>query len=132
MTELEDIIDAGFDGTICTEPPIHRGEVRNITSCTRAIIVELNNSDDMVMGIMDQAHYNPDSYDGWICKLCTETSYADALNIIKAIKKVCSTYAATSAENILQWEGGTWKIFNEMRWEFTFVIMVYRAGIASY
>jgi len=81
---------------------------------------------------LERKFFDPASHDAYICKFCSQTSEADLLNMKKAIKKVLALYTPTSAENILEWIGGTFKPFNKVRWEFEFIIIIRKAAIAAY
>lgn len=131
MTDINDIISDNFDTGICTKPDIiddskacRRGYIR-VISTRRAHTV------DALEGIVARKYYDSESYDSWITWVISNTE-ADAENILKAIKKVCATYTGGTDENILEWEGGEWKPFNNVRYEVKFVLLKRKSGIAGY
>ncbi|MFX1296295.1 MAG: hypothetical protein ACFFD2_15770 [Promethearchaeota archaeon] len=132
MTDLETIISDNWDEGICTKPSFISLITETPDFYQRIIGTRIDNDDDRVKDAMDRKFFDPDSHDGYIIHIVTQTSYADLKNMIQAIKKVCATYSPTSAENVLDWERGTYKIWNDMRWEYINVILVYKAGIAAY
>jgi len=132
MTSLNSILDSNWDGTICTKPSFMTLRHGNYRGYQRVVGTQkIVKSDDMI-GLLTRDHYDPDAYDAYDVIITTMTSEADLENMITAVKKVCATYTPTSAENILKWEGGNYDPFNNVRWIFTFSILVYRAGIVGY
>jgi hypothetical protein len=131
MTDINSIISDNWDATIVTAPTIADELRRSRNTMNEGITTLISNTSDMVIGILDRSHLDPDSYDGYICWVISATE-ANLLKYIKAIKKVCAEYTPTSDENVLKWEGGDWKIFNNKRFEFQFVLIVYKAGIQLY
>ena len=131
MTDINDIIDANFDEGICTKPDIIDDSKACRRGFTRVISTRRTTTIDDIEGIAQRRFFNPDAYDAWITWVISNTE-ADAENIIKAIKKICSTYTPTSEENILEWQGGDWKPFNNIRYQFKFVLLKRKSGIQAY
>jgi len=132
ITALNTILANEWDGTICTEPSFITLSESNFRAYTRIVGTQIANNDSRISDVLHRKFYDPSSYDGYICKISSETSEADLLNMRTAIIKVITNYTPTSAENILEWEGGTFNPFNGVRWEFEFIIIVKKAGIAAY
>jgi len=132
MTALNTILANEWDGTICTEPSFITLSESCFRSYERVVGTQIATNDDKIKDVLERKFFDPSSHDAYICKICTQTSEADLNNMKKAIKKVLVLYTPTSAENILEWIGGTFKPFNGVRWEFEFIIIVRKAGIAAY
>ena len=86
---------------------------------------------DEIEGITGRQFFDKDSYDGWVC-WAISTTETDCENIIKAIKKVVATFTPTADENIIQYDGGEWKPFNGVRYEFRFTLLKRKSGKAAY
>lgn len=132
MTAINTIFDNDWDATICTKPSFINLAKNSTVFYSRVVGTVIETNDDKVKDALDRKFYDPDSYDAYRLEIVSETSEADLKNMIKAIKKVCSTYTPTSAENVIDWDRGVYNYWNEMRWEFTITILIYKAGIASY
>ena len=131
MTDINDIISDNFDTGICPKPDIIDDSRACRRGYTRVISTRRTTTIDDIQGITQRQFFNPDAYDAWICWIISTTE-SDAENIIKAVKKLCATYIPTSEENILEWQGGDWKPFNNVRFEFTFVLLKRKSGIQAY
>jgi len=132
MTAINTILDNNWDTDICTKPTIITLKTGNFRAYQRVIGTQLADFDDEVVGIQTRQYYNEDSHDIYICKAASMTSEADLRNMIKAVKKICATYTPTSAENILEWQRGSFMEFNGVRWYCEFALIVRKAGIAAY
>jgi len=131
MTDLKTIFENNFDTNICSKPNFYDGQMRSIATMKRGVVTLLSNTSDEIIGIMERYHFDPNSHDGYICWVVSDT-LDDARNIVKALKKVAATYSPTSEENIIQWEEGSWSIFLDARFEFKFIVIVRKAGVVAY
>ena len=132
MTDINTIISDNFDTDICTKPDIIDDSKMSRRGFQRVISTRIASSIDEIEGIMRRQFFQKDSYDGYICWIISTTE-ADARNIIKATKKICATFVPIPGqENILQWEGGEWTPFNNVRFIFRFVILKRKSGMQAY
>lgn len=131
MTDINDIISDNWDTDICSKPAIIDDSRLNRRWYQRVVSTRRSTTIDEIEGITGREFFNPDSYDGWICWAISNTE-SDCEDIIKAIKKICATYSPTSSEKILEWEGGNWRPFNGIRYEFRFVLLKRKSGVAAY
>lgn len=132
MTDITDIITDNWDATIVTAPDIIKDDLLNRRLYGEVVATRISTTIDEIEGIISRTHFNPDSHDAHICWIESATE-ANAKLYIKAIKKVCATYApVTGQENILQWNGGEWTVFNNVRFMFKFVLIIRKSGIAAY
>ncbi len=132
MTNINDIITDNWDSDIVTIPTVINGLKGNRRLHGRVISTELNTTLDAIEGVTGRRYFNPDSHDAYVTFVETSTE-ADARLIIKTIKKICATYKPVSGqENILQWSGGEWDPFNDVRFMFRFVLIIRKSGIAAY
>lgn len=131
MNSLNTIFDANFDANIATKPDFFDGQVRSINTVRRGVVSMLLLTNDEILGVIDRRYYDRESHDGYIC-WAKSTTEADAINMVKALKKVCATYAGSSDENILQWEEGDWEIFTNAQYVYRFNVIVRKAGMVAY
>jgi len=132
MTDITDIITDNWDSGIVTIPTVINGLINNRRLYQRVIATELISTLDALEGITGRQFFSPDSHDAHEC-FVEAASEDDARNIIKGIKKVCATYTPVAGqENILQWSGGEWTVFNDVRFMFKFVLIIRKAGVAGY
>ena len=132
MTNINDIITDNWDSDIVTIPDVINGLKGNRRLHGRVISTELNTTLDNIEGITGRRHFSPDSHDAYVTFVEAATE-ADTRLIIKAIKKICATYKPVSGqENILQWSGGEWDPFNDVRFMFRFILIIRKSGIAAY
>lgn len=131
MTSLNTIFDNNFDDSITTKPNFYNRTIRNPVSMLRGVVTLLANTDDEIIGIIQRNHYDPESYDGYICWVVAQT-LSDARNIIKGLKKVASTLTPTDDETVMQWETGDWEIFGTHRFIFRFIVLVRKSGLVAY
>lgn len=128
---MNTIISDNFDEGICTKPDIIDDTKMSRRGFERVISTRRASTIDEIEGITGRQFWDKDSYDGWIC-WAISTTEADCENIMKAIKKVAATFTPTTEENIIQYEGGEWKPFNGVRYEFRFVLLKRKAGMQAY
>jgi len=133
MTDLDSILDNATQWATegVTKPTITTEQLLSIYQFTRGIVVRLLDDSDELMGVIDRRYYSPDSHDAWACKIVSST-LSDLRDIKNVIKRICAEYAPTSTENIMEWQPATYKIFNNVRFEYTFVILIRRAVLAGY
>jgi len=131
MTDINTIISDNWDAGIIAKPAIiddtkdiRRGYL-TVVSTRRTTTI------DSIEGITERRFFNPDASDMWVCWAISPTE-ANTELLIKAIKKICATFTPTSEENILQWEGGEWKPFNNTRYEFRFILIRRKSGKQAY
>ena len=132
MTALNTILDNNWDASICTKPTFLTISTTNWRGYMRVVATQKITKLDEIIGAVSRSYFNPDAHDAFHIIITSMTSEADLESMIEAIKKVCATYAPTSAENILQWEGGDLVPFNGVRWIFTMTILVRRSGVSAY
>lgn len=132
MTDITDIISDNWDTDIIAKPAIIKDDLLNRRLYGEVVATRMSTTIDEIEGIISRQHYSPDSHDAYITFVEGATE-ANTKLYIKAIKKVCATYTPVSgAENILQWSGGEWTIFNGVRYMFKFILLVRKAGVAGY
>lgn len=132
MTDISDIITDNWDAGIVAVPSVINGLILNRRFYQRVISTELINILDETKGVTGRQFFDPESHDGYDCFI-EAASASDARLIIKGIKKVCSTYTPVAGqENILQWAGGDWANFNDVRIKFRMLLIIRKSGIASY
>ena len=131
MTDINIIINDNWDTGICVKPDIIDDSRDSRRGYQRVVSTRRSTTIDDIEGIVQRQFFNPDAYDAWITWIISNTE-VDADNMIKAIKKVCATFTPTSDENILEWEGGDWKPFNGVRYEFKFVLLKRKSGYQAY
>ena len=132
MTGINTIISNDWDTNICAKPDI----IDDTKVCRRfyyrVLSTRIVTTDDEIEGIFNRTYYTPESYDAWICWIIDETE-AKARLMIKALKKICARYTPVAGEeNILEWKGGEWYVFNAVRYEHKFVLLKKKSGIAAY
>ncbi len=132
MTHINTIFEDNFDTNITTKPSFYKKQKRHPASVKRGVVTLHINILDDTMGIRERVHFDPKSHDAYFCWVVSETNKADLENIIKALKKVIVTYTPTDTENIIRWEEGKLNPRPNGRWEFTFVVLVRKAGIKLY
>lgn len=131
MTDILDIISDNWDTDIIAEPAIIDDSKDIRRGYLTVISTRRTTTIDDIEGVIARQFFNPDAYDAWVCWAISPTE-ANTELLIKAIKKVCATFIPTSAENILQWQGGEWKPFNGTRYEFRFILIKRKSGIQAY
>ncbi len=132
MTDITDIITDNWDSDIVTIPDIIKDDVLNRRFYLRIVATRISTTLDEIEGITGRQFFSPDSHDAYITFVDGETE-SDVKLMIKAIKKICSTYIPISGqENILQWSGGEWEPFNGVRYMFRFVLIIRKSGVAGY
>ncbi len=132
MTDITDIITDNWDSDIVTAPDIIKGDELNRRFYLRVVATRISTTLDEIEGITGRQFFSPDSHDAYITFVDGETE-SDVKLMIKAIKKICSTYTPVSGqENILQWSGGEWEPFNGVRFMFRFILIIRKSGVAGY
>ncbi|KKN42535.1 hypothetical protein LCGC14_0712210 [marine sediment metagenome] len=132
MTDIIDIITDNWDTDIIALPSIINGLILNRRFYGRVISTELIDILDETEGVTGRRFFDSESHDGYDTFI-EAGSESDAKLIIKALKKICSTYTPVAGEeNILQWVGGSWGNFNDVRIKFKFILIIRKSGIASY
>ena len=138
MTDINDIINDNWDINICAKPDIIDDTKTSRRGYGRVVSTRRTTTIDDIEGIVERRFFNPDSYDAWITWIISSKNSVvsdpedDVENMIKAIKKICSTFTPTGDENILEWEGGDWKPFNNVRYQFKFVLLKRKGGMQAY
>jgi len=132
MTDITDIISDNWDTGIVAKPSIIKDDLLNRRFYNEVVATRISVTIDDIEGIVARQHFSPDSHDAYICWVESLTE-VNTKKYIKAIKKICATYIPVSGqENILEWNGGEWTIFNGVRYIFKFVLIVRKSGIAGY
>ena len=133
MTDINTIMDANWDVGICAKPTFVQLYKGNYRGYERVFGSEKININDEMIGIVDRSHYSPESHDAFKCKVASTTE-SDIENIIKGMKKVCTTFAPSSEENILQWQPlqDRYNHPSNCWFEYDFIILKRKAGIKAY
>ena len=135
MTDVDDILDNATQWATesVTKPTIKTGQLHSIYLMTRGIVVLKLRSDDELIGVVDRNRYSVNSHDVWSCVVVTHTSYADIDAIIGCIKRIIAEYnAVADNETFLNWEGGEFSVWNNVRFEFYFTILRKKSMIAEW
>lgn len=125
MTDIDSILDNATQWATesVTKPTIKTGQIHNITMMSRGIVVKRVSSDDELIGVIDRHAYSIDSHEIWVCAMVSSTSENDLDGIVGCVKRIIAEYVATSTESHLDWQGGDYKYFNNVRFEFFFAIV---------
>jgi len=125
MTDVDSILDNATQWATegVTKPTIKTGQLHSVRMMTRGIIVKKVTRDDELIGVVDRSKYSVRSHDAWVCAITTMTSADDLENIIGCIYRIIAEYTQTSTETYLDWQGGTYDIWNNKRWTFRFAIL---------
>lgn len=130
MADLDDIFDDNWNDGNVTKPAIIRAEVKSLNLYDRAITVRLMRKEEDYMGIINRDKYSPQSHDGWIVRVVSNTQ-SDAEDIINETRRIVAQYNGTDDEDQFGlWELGDWETIVPFRWEFRFVVMIEKAGIS--
>lgn len=135
MTDINDILDNATQWTTegVTKPAIKTGQLHSVHLMSRGIVVQLLRSDDELTGIVDRNRYSVDSHDMWSCVVVSMTNQADIDAIIGCIKRIIAEYTAVADnETYLNWAGGEFTNFNNVRFEFYFTIARKKSMIAEF
>lgn len=134
MTDIKDILDNATQWTTesVTKPTVYYGQLRTTYSLNRGIMVKKITREDKLIGVIDRRFFSADSQEGWICRIVSTTE-SDLDNIIKVIERICAEYAMVDGEETyLTWQGGDYKLFNNIRWEYSMVIVRMKSLQAGY
>ena len=125
QTDVDSILDNATQWATegITKPAIKTGQLHSIKMMTRGMVVKRVSSDDELIGVIDRHAYSIDSHEIWICGIVSSTSEDDLDDIVECVKRIIAEYEATSAESHLTWQGGDYKPFNNVRFEFFFAIV---------
>jgi len=126
MTDIDSILDNATQWTTegVTKPTIKVGQTYSIKLMSRGIVVKRVTSEDELIGVIDRNAYSINSHEAWICDIVSSTSEDDLDNIMGCIKRILAEYSQVSGhETYLSWQGGDFKPFNNVRWEFHFIIL---------
>jgi hypothetical protein len=102
---------------------------RSYRTIGKGITYEELRKEEDYMGVFERTHYTPDSYDAVLCRVVAPT-LSECNGIINHIRKICAEFQPTTTEKLLGWEGGDWSMFQPFRYEFEFVVMIRKSGIA--
>lgn len=126
MTDINSILDNATQWTTegVTKPSIVTGQLWSLSMMSRGIVCYKLTSEDELTGVIDRHTYSVDSYEAWTVGMVSSTSFADLESIIGCVKRICAEYSQVSGhETYLTWMGGTYKHFNNKRFEFKFTIL---------
>lgn len=125
MTDIDSILDNATQWATegVTKPNIKTGQIHSIRMMSRGIVVKRVSSDDELVGIIDRHAYSINSHEIWLCAMVSSTSENDLDDIVGCVKRIIAEYEATTTESHLGWQGGDYKYFNNIRFEFFFTIM---------
>jgi hypothetical protein len=129
MATLEAILDARWDGTNVTKPTIQTGPEFGPYLESRVVHIKRTMKIEDYMGIQTRTKYTVDTHDAYLVTVGTSTK-SDTEQIVDEIRRICAEFAPTSADKILQWEGGDWDEPTTYWHSFTFVIMKKKSGIS--
>lgn len=134
MTDLDSILENATQWATesVTKPTIKTGQLHNLDMMSRGIVVRKITSDDELVGVVDRNRYSLNSHEIWSCSIVTMTSFADLEAVIQCIKRILAEYTFTGTENHLEWEGGDYLHFNNIRFEFHFGVVVKKSMIAEW
>ena len=134
MTDVNTILDNATQWATesVTKPTIKTGQLHSLDMMTRGIVVRKIVSDDELVGVVDRNRYSIDSHEIWSCGIVTMTSFADLEAIIQCIKRVLAEYTFTTTENHLEWQGGDYIHFNNIRFQFQFGVVLKKSMIAEW
>jgi len=134
MADINDILNDATQWATesITKPKILTGQLRNIDTMTRGIVVKRLTNNDELVGVIDRNRYSIDSHEIWNCAVASMTSFVDLDNILGVIKRICAEYTATSAENHLEWQGGDYVHFNNIRFVYYFALIKKKSMIAEW
>ncbi len=130
MTDINTILDNATQWATesVTKPSIKTGQIHSLSMMTRGIVVQRVSSEDQLVGIIDRNAYSIDSTEMWICSIVTHTSEDDLDNIVGCVKRIIAEYGQVQGEETyLNWDGGNYNYFNNIRFEFNFVILRMKA-----
>lgn len=96
---------------------------------SRMLYIEPTTKTEDYIGVLTRTQYSPDSHDAYTCTVGSST-YADTEAIVDETRRICAEFDPTSADKILQWEGGDWKQNTAYWHELTFIIFKRKSGIA--
>ena len=125
MTDVNSILNDASQWTTegVTKPSIKTGQLHSIGMMSRGIVVKKINRDDDLIGVIDRSAYSIDSHEIWTCNVVSMTSFADLEAILGCIKRILAEYALSTTENHLEWQGGDYIHFNNIRFEYYFAII---------
>lgn len=125
MTDVDSILDNATQWATesVTKPSIKTGQLHSVRMMSRGIVVKRVSSDDELVGVIDRHAYSIASHEIWLCAMVSMTSEDDLDAIVGCVKRIIAEYEATSTESHLNWQGGDYKYFNNVRFEFFFAIM---------
>lgn len=134
MTDVNTILDNATQWATesVTKPTIKTGQLHSLDMMTRGIVVRKIVSDDELVGVVDRNRYSIDSHEIWSCGIVTMTSFADLEAIIQCIKRILAEYTFTTTENHLEWQGGDYIHFNNIRFQFQFGVVLKKSMIAEW
>ena len=125
MTDVDSVLDSATQWATegVTKPSILTGQLHSILMMSRGIVVKKINRDDDLIGVIDRSAYSIDSHEIWTCGVVSSTSFADLEAVLGCIKRIFAEYTLTSTENHFEWQGGDYKHFNNIRFEYHFAIV---------
>lgn len=129
MASLEAVLEANWDGTNVTEPPIVTGPENSEYLESRIVHIKRTMKIEDYMGIQTRTKYSVDTHDAYLVTVGTTTK-SDTEDIVDEIRRICAEFSPTSADKILKWEGGDWDEPTFYWHRFTFVIFKKKSGIS--
>jgi hypothetical protein len=126
MTDINSVLDNATQWTTegVTKPSILTGQLHNINMMGRGIVTTRVSSEDQLIGVMERNAYSVNSIEMWTCDMVSNISYADLENMVGVVKRIIAEYGQVAGEETyLNWDGGEFYIFNNVRFEFHFVIL---------
>lgn len=128
MATLESILDTNWNAGNVTKPTIVTGPEYSRYLESRIVHIKRTLKIEDYMGIQTRTKYTADTHDAYLITVGSVTK-TDTEDITDEIRRICAEFSPTSADKILEWEGGEWK--ETSYWHvFTFVIMKRKSGIS--
>ena len=134
MTDVDSILDNATQWTTesLTKPTIKTGQIYSLHFLSRGIIVRRASSEDELVGVIDRNAYSFESQEAWLCSIVSTTE-DDLDNIIGCVKRILAEYTQVSGhETYMTWQGGDFRTFNIVSFEFHFVILRQKAMQTEY
>lgn len=128
MASLESILETDWNSGNVTEPSIVTAPENSMYLQSRIVHIKRTLKTEDYMGIVSRSYYTPDTHDAYLVTVGTITK-SDTEAIVDEIRRICANFTPTSAEKILQWEGGEWEEPTAYWHMFTFVIFKRKSGI---
>ena len=129
MATLESILEANWDTDNVTTPAINTAPEYGPYMLSRMVLIRRSAKIEDYMGITTRTHYTADTHDAYIVTVASTTK-ADAEAMVDEIRRICAEFSPTSADKILQWDGGEWDEPTSYWHMFSFTVMKRKSCIS--